>query len=60
LTSDILSLHCSGDGRVVLVDSAATKEAIARGVSPPMPAVNLDLEKVKTIPNANAVTGKTT
>jgi len=36
----------SGDGRVVLVDSAATKEAIAHGVSPPMPAVNLDLEKV--------------
>jgi hypothetical protein len=49
LISDIFSLHCSGDGQVVLIDNVATKEAIARGVSPPMPIVNLDLEKVKTI-----------
>lgn len=37
---------CSGDGRIVLSDSALKKEAEARGLPPPMPAVDLDLEKV--------------
>jgi hypothetical protein len=49
LINDILFLHCNGDGWVVLVNNATTKEAIARGFSPPMPAINLDLEKVKII-----------
>lgn len=40
------SLLCSGDGRIVLSDSALKKEAEARGLPPPMPAVDLDLEKV--------------
>jgi hypothetical protein len=49
LTSDILSLHCNGDGRVVLIDSATTKEVIACGVLPPMPIINLDIKKMKTL-----------
>jgi hypothetical protein len=32
-----------------LVNNATTKEVIIHGVSPPMPTINLDLEKVKTI-----------
>lgn len=41
-------VHCSGDGRVVLVDSAMKKEAASQGLPPPMPAVDLDLEKVSS------------
>eukprot|EP00252_Welwitschia_mirabilis_P005660 TRINITY_DN16170_c0_g1_i1.p1 TRINITY_DN16170_c0_g1~~TRINITY_DN16170_c0_g1_i1.p1 ORF type:complete len:1431 (+),score=331.63 TRINITY_DN16170_c0_g1_i1:331-4623(+) len=36
----------SGDGKVVLIDSVANKEAISSGVPPPRPAVDLDLDKV--------------
>lgn len=41
-------MHCSGDGRVVLIDSAMKKEAALQGLPPPMPAVDLDLEKVSS------------
>ncbi|XP_024542306.1 probable phosphoribosylformylglycinamidine synthase, chloroplastic/mitochondrial [Selaginella moellendorffii] len=36
----------SGEGKIVLIDSAAQKLAEANNVSPPPPAVDLDLEKV--------------
>ncbi|XP_061368958.1 probable phosphoribosylformylglycinamidine synthase, chloroplastic/mitochondrial [Gastrolobium bilobum] len=36
----------SGDGRVVLVDSLATQKCISNGLPPPLPAVDLELEKV--------------
>ncbi|ERN07418.1 probable phosphoribosylformylglycinamidine synthase, chloroplastic/mitochondrial [Amborella trichopoda] len=36
----------SGDGRVVLMDSRAIKECQSKGLPPPPPAVDLDLEKV--------------
>ncbi|KAG0595885.1 hypothetical protein M758_UG206700 [Ceratodon purpureus] len=36
----------SGDGKIVLSDSALKKEAEAQGLPFPMPAVDLDLEKV--------------
>ncbi|TKY47451.1 phosphoribosylformylglycinamidine synthase [Spatholobus suberectus] len=36
----------SGDGRVVLVDSLATRNCISNGLPPPPPAVDLELEKV--------------
>jgi hypothetical protein len=44
----VVVVHCSGDGRVVLVDSAMKKEAASQGLPPPMPAVDLDLEKVSS------------
>ena len=37
---------CSGDGKIILSDSALKKESEAQGLPPPMPAVDLDLEKV--------------
>lgn len=36
----------SGDGRVVLVDSLALEHSVLNGLPPPLPAVDLDLEKV--------------
>lgn len=39
-------MPCSGDGKIVLSDSALKKEAEAKGLPPAMPAVDLDLEKV--------------
>ncbi|XP_057952756.1 probable phosphoribosylformylglycinamidine synthase, chloroplastic/mitochondrial [Malania oleifera] len=36
----------SGEGRVVLVDSLATQRSRAKGLPPPVPAVDLELEKV--------------
>lgn len=42
-------LKCSGDGRIVLVDDLARNEARSKGLPDPMPAVDLDLEKVSLL-----------
>lgn len=36
----------SGDGRIVLIDSLAMEHSVLNGLPPPLPAVDLDLEKV--------------
>ncbi|KAJ7960146.1 putative Phosphoribosylformylglycinamidine synthase [Quillaja saponaria] len=41
----------SGEGRVVLVDSLAIQNWLSSGLSPPSPAVDLELEKVLRLPS---------
>uniref|UniRef100_A0A0C9RY68 phosphoribosylformylglycinamidine synthase n=1 Tax=Wollemia nobilis TaxID=56998 RepID=A0A0C9RY68_9CONI len=36
----------SGDGKIVLIDSMAKEHCVSNGLPPPLPAVDLDLEKV--------------
>jgi len=48
----MICMICSGDGRIVLVDSLEMEHSVLNGLPPPLPAVDLELEKVNCQTNS--------